>query len=422
MKRTSQWERELEEFVGTFEECLGDQRRRVWARPYIKGLLSPSARKSVMPMAERVCPEDREQLHHFVAKSCWPTEPLEERLAAIVERTHAGGYLIVDDTAIVKKGEHSVGVAHQYCGELGKQANCQSVVTLTMSREDIPVPIATRLYLPEAWCDDRKKRKRVGVPDGIRFQTKGDIALDEIRKASERGLSFSHVVADAGYGASSAFRAGLTAQGYTWSVGILPTQGVYPADVQSLPDNANGRPRKYPAAATQPVAAKDFIAGHGNKAFATVSWRDGTKGKLTADFARVRVRPADGTRKSRGQHPPGEELWLVCERRSNGVQKYYLSNCDSKTPLATLAAHIKSRWACEQAHEQLKQELGFDHFEGRSWLGLHHHMLLTRIAFAFLQRIRMRENKPFAVRRAAPILVARNSRALDSSPRAAKSL
>src|SRR5437868_4282856 len=340
---------------------------------------------------------DAPQLHHFVAASSWDTEPLEEVLVEKIGRLVGGkgSHLIVDDTALQKKGTESVGVSHQYCGALGKQANWQSLVSLTWARDEVPIPVGLRLYLPKEWAESESRRRKARVPEGIEFRPKWQIALDELRRIKDWAgeEAFDDVLADAGYGMVAEFRRGLDELELLWAVGILSTQNVYSVDVQLDPSpNVRGRPRKYPRIDVAPCSAKEMIEALGPRAFRKVTWRRGTKGLLSARFAAVRVCVADGPRQSRGVHPPGGEAWLVCEQRTR-ERKYYLSNYPPGTSLRQLASLIKARWSCEQAHQQMKEELGLDHFEGRSWHGLHHHAVLTIISFAFLQHLRLRENK-----------------------------
>jgi SRSO17 transposase len=390
------WERSFDQWLEPFLTAFGHKVRRKWAPVYVRGLLMPGERKSVEPLAARVAPDDVEQLHHFVATSRWDTDAIEEVLLDKADALLGGAdaHLIVDDTALPKKGEHSVGVAHQYCGQLGKQANCQSLVSITLARDEVPIPIALRLFLPQAWSEDRARCRRAGVPDEIAHKPKWQIALDEIRRIRNAGVRFADVLADAGYGTCAQFRHALSAMQITWAVGISPEQLVYPTTVRlRFPRASTGRPRKHgvPSAARRSV--REAIKALGEEGFRTIRWRRGTKGWLSADFAAVRVRVADGPDAGHHVHLPGEEAWLVCERRRNGDVKFHLTNHPDTAPLKTLATAIKARWSCEQAHQQLKEELGLDHFEGRSWHGLHHHAVLTMIAFAFLQTTRVRQNK-----------------------------
>jgi SRSO17 transposase len=407
------WEDELERWLAPFLEGLRRQAQRRWAPFYLKGLLLLGERKSVEPMAARVAPGDTQQLHHFVAASPWATAPLEEELVEAADRLVGGpgAVLVVDDTALVKQGRRSVGVKRQYCGQLGKKANCQALVSLTLARSEVPVCVGLRLFLPEDWCGDAERRAAAGVPEAVAYRPKWAIALDEIDRVLASGARFGTVLADAEYGKAAEFRRGLGERELAYAVGVLPTQKVYPADVTlAFPERKpTGRPRKHPVPSAASVEAAELLEAR-PEVFRAVSWRTGTKGPLRAEFAALRVRVADGPTAARGRHLPGGEAWLVGEHRATGERKYYLSNLPPDATLERLAALIKARWTCEQAHQQLKDELGLDHFEGRSWRGLHHHALLCQLAFAFLQHLRLGGKKrrhPARARTAAPAEPAR---------------
>jgi len=391
------YEKEFERWVAPFLDAFSHKVRRRWAPVYLRGLLAPGDRKSVEPLAARVAPDDFEQVHHFVATSRWDARPIEDVLAAKADALVGGddAHLIIDDTGMPKKGELSVGVSHQYCGALGKQANCQVLVSLTLARDEIPVAVGLRLFLPEGWANDRARCERAYVPDDVVHRPKWRIALDEVDRLVDSGVRFGDVLADAGYGMCGEFRQGLTKRGLRWTVGILSTQGVYSIDAHAKwpkPKGGAGRPRTRGIASERAVSAEKKIAELGPRAFRTLSWRQGTKGPLRGTFAAVRIRVGDGARSKDGIHLPGDETWLVAEKRTDET-RYYLSNLPPSASLKALATSIKARWSCEQAHQQLKEELGLDHFEGRSWHGLHHHAVLTMVAFAFLQHLRIRENK-----------------------------
>jgi SRSO17 transposase len=361
---------------------------------YVRGLLGPGDRKSVEPLAARVAPDDYAQVHHFVCASCWPPEPLERVLAEKAQELVGGpdAVLIVDDTALLKQGRRSVGVARQYAGAAGKTTNCQTLVSLTLARGEVPVGLALRLFLPAEWTDDPARCQAAGVPEDRRtYRTKLDLALDEIDRVTAAGVVYGCVLADAGYGISGYFRQALSARGLTWAVGIPRVQKVYPAGVTTAmpaPTPGVGRPRRHPRPSAPSAPAEQVLA---TVRWRRLTWRTGTKGPLSARFAAARVVVADGTPNG-GQHLPGEAAWLVGEWRDSGERKFYLTNHPERTPLRALAAAVKARWACEQAHQQLKEELGLDHFEGRTWAGLHHHALLSLVSFAFLQHLRLRES------------------------------
>jgi SRSO17 transposase len=386
------WEAELGRWLEPFLGRLRRKEQRRWAPFYLEGLIMPGERKSVEPMAARVAPGDLQQLHHFVSTSPWATAPLEDELVRAADRLVGGpdAVLVVDDTALVKQGRHSVGVKRQYCGQLGKRANCQPLVSPTLARAEVPVGVALRLFLPEDCCGDAARRAAAGVPETVAYRPKWRIALDEIDRVLASGARFGAVLADAEYGKAAEFRHGLAERRLAYAVGILPAQKVYPVDVTlAFPARKPaGRPRKHPVPSAASAGAAELLEAR-PAAFRAVSWRTGTKGPLRAEFAASRVRVADGPAAAQGQHLPGEEAWLVGEHRASGERKYYLSNLPPDATLETLAALIKGRWVCEQMHQQLKDELGLDHFEGRSWRGLHHHALLCQLAFAFLQHLRL---------------------------------
>jgi SRSO17 transposase len=392
--RRLDWKEELGRWLRPFLARLGHKARRQMCPVYVSGLIGPGDRKSIQPMAERLALGEYDQLHHFIAAGVWDVAPVEAELLVQADRLIGGSdaVLVIDDTALAKKGTHSVGVAAQYASALGKTANCQTLVSLTLARGEVPVMLALRLFLPESWISDRARLKRAGVPAEYRAaRTKPEIALAEIDRVIAAGVRFGCVLADAGYGMSAPFRQGLTARKLAWAVGIPRHLKVYPADVQMIwPVAKRGRPRQRHVPDILSLPAEDMLA---NAKWHTISWRTGTKGKLKARFAAVRVRVADGPpqriRDKGQQHLPGDEAWLIGEHRMSGEKKYYLANLSAKTELRALAATIKARWICEQAHQQLKEELGLDHFEGRSWHGLHRHALMTMIAYAFLQHRRL---------------------------------
>jgi SRSO17 transposase len=377
---------DLDVWLEPFLTALGHRKRRTWAPLYLRGLLGPSERKSLQPMAASLGLSGHDQLQHFIASSAWDDGPLWRVLAEQADRLVGGpqSALVIDDTALPKKGTLSVGVARQYCGQLGKRANCQALVSLTLAGREVPVPVGLRLFLPEEWSSDPARCAAAGVPDEeVEARAKGEIALAELDRLIDTGLRFGIVLADAGYGASAAFRHGLSERGLTWAVGIPRNQKVYGPDVQLVPPAGRKR-RSTPD--QEPREAEAVLA---DLAWRKVTWRHGTKGPLAAQFAAIRVRVGDGETWANNRHLPGEEVWLVGEWRSSGKRKYYLSNLPPRTSLRALAAAIKARWVCEQGHQQLKQELGLGHFEGRSWTGLHRHALMTCMAFAWLQHLRL---------------------------------
>ena len=388
------WRGDLERWLEPFLKGLGNKTRRRMCPAYVAGLIGPGDRKSIQPMAARTNEVSYDRLHHFIGSGVWDSAPLEATLWQQADDLVGSdkAWLIIDDTALPKKGDASVGVAPQYASALGKNANCQTLVSVTLASGEVPLTLSLRLFLPESWTNDEARMIKAGVPEEFRqFRTKLEIAIEEIDRIAAAGVRFGCVLADAGYGLSASFRQALSARGHCWAVGIPKHQKVYPADVQLIfPVATRGRPRLRHVPDVKSLSAQAMLEG---AKWRQVSWRRGTKGRLVARFAAVRARIADGPPQRIGssgaQHMPGEEAWLVGEHRSNGERKYYLSNLPADIPIKKLAGAIKARWICEQAHQQLKEELGLDHFEGRSWTGLHRHALMTMIAYAFLQTSRL---------------------------------
>lgn len=392
------YESDSEIWLAPFLAALDHKTRARMCPAYIAGLIGSGDRKSVQPMAARAGDASYDQLHHFISSGVWDAAPLEAALLTEAD-VQVGGddaWLIIDDTSLPKKGTHSVGVAPQYASTLGKTSNCQTLVSLTLASGEVPIMAGLRLFLPESWISDTARLDRAGVPQDRRdYRTKPEIALAEIDRIRVAGVRFGCVLADAGYGLSASFRQGLSERGLTWAVGIPYKQKVYPADVEMIfPVAGRGRPRQRHIPDAVSIGAQAMLE---QAKWQTVSWRRGTKGRLSARFSALRVRVADGTPQRihdmGAQHLPGEEVWLVGEHRSTGERKYYLSNLPADTTMKQLAGAIKARWICEQAHQQLKEELGLDHFEGRSWTGLHRHCLMSMIAFAFLQNQRLKKAK-----------------------------
>ena len=389
------WDKELKRWLEPFVEALGHRTRRRMCPAYVAGLIGPGDRKSVQPMAARDSGVSYDQLHHFIGSGVWDAAPLEAALLIEADKLVGGddAWLIIDDTALPKKGRHSVGVAPQYASSLGKTANCQSLVSVTLASREVPVMVGLRLFLPETWTENPKRMTRARVPkDRQTALTKPEIAIEEIDRVIASGTRFGCVLADAGYGSSGPFRQALSERGLLWAVGLSRRQNVYPADIALIfPRAKTGKRRKYHIPDRPPVSAEAMLTG---EKWQKVSWRRGTKGQLACLFAACRVRVADGHKHrmldNRMQCMPGDEVWLVGERRSTGERKYYVSNLPADAAIKMLVAAIKARWVCEQAHQQLKEELGLDHFEGRSWTGLHRHALMTMIAYAFLQSRRLK--------------------------------
>jgi len=344
---------DLDSWLEPFLAALGHKKRRTWAPLYLRGLLGPSERKSLQPMSACLGLSGHDQLQHFIASPAWDDGPLWRVLAERADRLVGGpdAVLVIDDTALPKKGTLSVGVARQYCGQLGKRASCQALVSLTLAGQEVPLPVGLRLFLPEKWTEDLERCAAAGVPeDEVVARSKGEIALAELDRLIAAGVRFGTVLADAGYGAGAAFRHGLDERGLTWAVGIPRHQKVYAVDVRLVPPG--GRKRR-PVPDQEPREAEAVLA---DLPWRRVTWRHGPKGPLAARFAATRIRVGDGPTRANNRHLPGAEVWLVGEWRASGARKYYLSNLPPRTALRALAAAIKARWVCEQGHQQLKQE------------------------------------------------------------------
>jgi SRSO17 transposase len=388
-------EERFERYVEQLTQVVGHADRAEPLRAYTTGLMLPGERKSVEPMAARIDPRNvrkkHQSMHHFVADAPWSDEAVlaaarDYALPAMLDQGSIRAS-IVDDTGIPKKGTHSVGVARQYCGQLGKTDNCQVAVSLSITNDFASLPIAYRLYLPEEWTDDRARCTKAGVPEEVGFQTKPEIALDQIRAAVKAGVPLGALLADAGYGNGSGFRDELTGMGLEYAVGVLPTTSVWPEGQGPLPPkewSGRGRPptRLRRDDEHQPVTVKD-LALESKDRFRRVTWREGTNGTLSGRFLAVRVRSAH--RDYTLEQVRGEE-WLLVEWPEGEPEptKYFLSTLPTRTSLKRLVETVKMRWRIEHDYEELKQELGLTHFEGRGWRGFHHHATLTIASYAFL--------------------------------------
>ena len=322
-----EWEGDLERWLEPFLTHLSHRARRAMCPLYVAGLIGPGDRKSVQPMAERLGLGTHDRLHHFVSSGAWNAAPLEAELLAKADALVGGpdACLVIDDTALPKKGAHSVGVAPQYASALGKNANCQTLVSLTLARNEVPVPIALRLFLPETWTSDAERLQRAGVPEPFRAaRSKPEIALAELDRITKAGVRFGCVLADAGYGISATFRQALSARELVWAVGIPRIQKVFPAEVEMVAPPPARRPSRQPLIpATEAVSAEMMLQG---QRWRTLTWRRGTRGALKAAFAACRIRVAGGPavrlHGRSNQRMPGEEVWLVGERRASGERKY----------------------------------------------------------------------------------------------------
>jgi len=392
---------EFEQYINHLCEVLGHQDRHAGFADYSRGLMLPIERKSVEPLAAHTDPlhvsSQHQSLHHLVAMSEWSDTAVLERvrdwvMARLGQKSRF--YWIVDDTGFPKKGEHSVGVARQYCGQLGKQDNCQVAVSLSLATEQGSVPIEFRLYLPEKWAKDQRRRKKAGVPKEVKFLTKPEIALEQIRAAKAAGVGVGIVLADAAYGNETAWREGLSEIELEYCVGVQSSTTVWLAGTGPLPPKPRkkmGRPptRWRRGAGAKPVSVKELAESLPARRWRTVEWREGTNTKLSSRFAALRVRAAH---RDEGPRALRHEQWLLIEWPGSQTEptKYWLSTLPVDTALVELVRVAKMRWRIERDYQELKQEFGLSHYEGRGWRGFHHHATLCIAAYGFLLADRLK--------------------------------
>jgi SRSO17 transposase len=384
----------LRQYAAHFAPDFPQSKPARWAGVYLQGLLADGDRKSIEPLSRRVSlppglrSTDPEQaLQQFVNQSTWDEQKVLARYRALLAGHFAAprGVFVFDDTSFPKRGSHSVGVSHQYCGALGKRANCQVAVTLHYSGPRGHFPLAVRLHLPESWTGDDGRPSAAGVPEEFRaHKTKGQIALELLDRVRGEGVAGGAVVADLGYGAAFV-RDGLAERGLSYVLGVQADCLVFAEEPRWLHPGRAGRrgppPRHWVLApdSSQPASVEEVAQG---LRLRRVSWRHGTKGRLSARFGWVRVWPGQEWRQGACAH--AEPRWLLVEARDDGRVQYALSNLPADTPLLAAVRLWKQRWRVEQGHQQMKEELGLDHFEGRSWRGFHHHAAMVLLAYGFL--------------------------------------
>ena len=405
----SRFERYAEKMV----QALGHADRATPARWYLRGLMLPGQRKSVEPMAARVHPQDvgsaHQSMHHLVADSDWSDTALLAAVAAQVVPVLSGHgqapcFWIIDDTSYRKWGKHSVGVARQYCGHLGKTENCQVAVSLTLATEEGSLPLNYRLYLPQEWTRNKKRCRAAGVPQRVGFATKGEIAWAQIEAALAAEVPRGTILMDAGYGDEAAMRDRLSARQLSYAVGVRSGTKVWwaehqPAAVACKQPRGRARTRVRRTARHQPISVLDLARALPGASWHSVEWREGTNTALASRFARVRCRAAQGDRAR-------AEEWLLIEWPHGEAKPihYFLSNLPDTVSLEELVATVKMRWRIERDYLELKQELGLGHYEGRNWRGFHHHASLCIAAYGFLMLERLAGVKKNAARLPAPAL------------------
>lgn len=393
----------LENYLTQLCEHLGHVNRHQNFCDYVKGLLLVEGRKSVEPMAAALDPlntRSRHQaLHHFVADSPWSDQKIldkawhwvDSRISSAEQR-----YLIIDDTGIPKKGTHSVGVSHQYCGQLGKQANCQVAVSVSLASKKASVPVAWQLYLPKDWVEDKQRCHAVGVPSSVAFATKSQIAMQQLRQCAERGVPQGIVLADAAYGNDHGFREGCEELGLDYVVGIKTNTGVWAPGVKPVKPKSKGRTKRLRFKYTdghRPDSVKNVAKKLADEQWEFIEWRDGTNETLSGWFSAIRIRVAH---KDHTRQTLRDEQWLLVEWPEDepNPTRYWLSNMPASESLKQLVYSAKMRWHIERDYQELKDEIGLNHYEGRNWRGFHHHATLCIAAYAYLvaQRIEALEN------------------------------
>jgi SRSO17 transposase len=376
----------FEAYISELVSVIGHADRVAPLNDYCTGLLLPGERKSVEPMAALTAPArtapKHQSLLHFVANAPWSDEAVLSKVRQTVlpsiEALGAIEASIVDDTGFPKKGKHSVGVARQYCGQLGKQDNCQAMVSLSIANRYASLPIAHRLYLPQIWANDPERRNKAKVPDDVSFKTKPQIALEQLKTAHAAGTPLGTVLADAGYGYDSQFRDGVTKLGLRYVVSIHSNGLLWNADaILPVPDRDGQKPSR-PQLRGQQTSAQEVALSQPAEAWQMVTWREGGE-SFTSRFVRLRLRPV-----TQAKHPAEE--WLLIEWPADDAEptKYWLSTLPADISFEALVDRAKLRWRIERDYQDLKQELGLGHYEGRGWRGFHHHVTLCIAAYGFL--------------------------------------
>ncbi|MFE7779448.1 IS701 family transposase [Streptomyces sp. NPDC057445] len=385
---------ELAEFVADVFESVPRRDQRRWGECYLRGLMLDGRRKSIQPMAERLPDGNMQALQQFVNQSPWEWSPVRRRIAERLCKVIAPDVWVVDDVSFPKCGTASVGVARQYCGALGKRANCQVAVSVHAATDTASCPLEWELFLPEEWAEDQLRRRRAGVPDEVDHASKTRLALGLLDRLADQGLVVPVIVADAGYGRSVSFRLALEERRWSYVMAVDPKEIARPATAEpSQPAYGGLGPPTLPRYREPARPLPDLIDA--DTPFEEVTWRQGSKGGMTSRFAMLKVRPSgkEATRTAQEQ-AGGRSRWdgvlplrtLLVEQPEDAAEPtgYWMSNLPASTPIADLVRWAKMRWRIEHDYRELKHGLGLDHFEGRTWRGWHHHVTLVTAAQAFL--------------------------------------
>jgi SRSO17 transposase len=382
----------LERFLADLLELVGRSERRHWGSVYVRGLILEGERKSIEPMARRMPDGDVQAMQQFIGQSPWDFRPVRRRLAERMAKEIVPACAwIVDDTGFPKQGRHSVGVARQYSGTLGKVGNCQVAVSIHLATDEASVPLDFRLYLPRSWTDDPDRMKKVGVPEGTVFKTKWELALELIDDLCLWDVPQGVVVSDTGYGRINEFRHELIERGLEYLTEVEAKTVVFTQrePIEPVP-RKRGRPKK---AKRKKISIRELACGLPDWKFKTIRWREGSKKKLASRFAAIRVDPAHEDPHKKIPLPPRQWLLIEWPKDEKEPTKYWFSNLPAQAGLRRLVRLAKMRWRVEHNYRQQKQELGLDHYEGRGFLGWHHHVTMNMIAYGFLLLEMLRHKK-----------------------------
>jgi SRSO17 transposase len=384
----------LVEFAGEMFESMARKDQRRWGECYVRGLMLDGRRKSIEPMAARLEDGDEQCLQQFVNQSPWDWQPVRRALAERMTAEIGSEAWIIDDTGFPKFGKMSVGVARQYSGALGKVGNCQIGVSINAASENASCPLDWRLFIPREWDEDSEsnqdRREKAKLPQDIHHVEKWRLAMEMIDELRSWGLDPPVILGDGAYGDTTELRSGLEERELSYVLDVKGVTSAYREDVKpTTPPKPEGRGRPPHARYREdPSSLKELALTAEEKQAMTITWREGTRGKMSSRFLALRVRPANIHLRHKA-HKAGEELpvrWLICEwpPKESEPTKYWLSNLPADTPLKELVRLAKLRWRIEQDYRELKDALGLDHFEGRTYRGWNHHVTLVSIAHAFL--------------------------------------